>query len=140
MSTQRILLLSYIVSATLIGMALQHLFGGPVANLHALNFLSGTVAGVEMFWGGVVGFVVAGGLALFCWFDPRVKVPATQVVEELQRVTWPSFAETRASTVAVLIASIICALLLGMFDYGWGAVTKAIYAEANPVSQSSQNQ
>ena len=140
MSTQRILLLAYIVLGTLVGLALQHLFGGPVSNIHALNFLSGTVFGVDLFWGGAVGFVLAGALAVFCWFDPRVKVPATQVVEELQRVTWPSFAETKSSTIAVLVTSIICALLLGMFDYGWGAVTKAIYSEAETTSQTGQNQ
>jgi preprotein translocase subunit SecE len=139
MTTQRILLLSYIVLGTLVALALQHLFGGPIANIHGLSFFSRTVANTDMFWALIAGFLVAGGLAAFCWVDPRVKVPATQVVEELQRVTWPTFAETRTAVIAVVVATAVCAVLLGAFDYGWGAVTKAIYSEAEGPTQTSQN-
>ena len=140
MSTQRILLLSYIVLGVLIALVFQHLLGGPVAGLRYMDFLSREVFGTPMFWGLVIGGAISLGIAVFCWVDPRVKVPATQVVEELQRVTWPTWAETRASTIAVIAASIVCAVLLGLFDYGWGYVTRAIYAEASPSAQTTENQ
>jgi preprotein translocase SecE subunit len=140
MTTQRILLLSYLVTGVLVAFILQHLFGGPVAGIRGLSFLSRSVFETQMFWALVLGSAISIGVGLFCWFDPRVRVPATQVIEELQRVTWPTFAETRAATVAVIVATAICAVLLGLFDYGWGAVTKAIYSEASGGTPTSQSQ
>jgi preprotein translocase subunit SecE len=88
----------------------------------------------------VVGSALSIALTVYCWFSPKVRGPATQVIEELQRVTWPTWPETRAAAVAVVVASAVCAVLLGAFDYGWGAVTRAIYSEASGTSQTTQNQ
>jgi preprotein translocase subunit SecE len=140
MTTQRIMLLSYIVLGVLVALVFQHLLGGPLASVRGFDFLGRSVLGTDMFWALMIGGVFALGIAVFCWVDPRVKGPATQVVEELQRVTWPTMAETRASTIAVIAASIVCALLLGFFDYGWGYVTQAIYAEAAPTAQTTDKE
>jgi preprotein translocase subunit SecE len=127
MSTQRILLLSYLVLGVLVSLVFQDIFLN-LGNFSALDFLHTEVAKTPGFWSYVLGFALGGGIGIFCWRDPRVKEPATQVVEELQRVTWPTFAETRAATWAVIVATLVCAVLLGLFDYGWGAVTAQIYA------------
>lgn len=108
-------------------MVLQDIFLN-LGSFGPLEFLRHEVAKTPGFWSYVVGFAIGGGIGLFCWRDPRVKEPATQVVEELQRVTWPTFAETRAATIAVIVATLVCAALLGLFDYGWHAVTARIYA------------
>jgi len=39
-----------------------------------------------------------------------------EVASELMKVTWPSWAETRVSTVAVVIASLAAALILFAID------------------------
>ena len=127
MSTQRILFLSYLVLGVLISLVIQDIFLN-LGNFAALDFLRTEVVGTPGFWSYVIGFGIGGGLAIFCWRDPRVKEPGIQVVEELQRVTWPTFAETRSATIAVIVATLVCATLLGLFDYGWGAVTSQIYA------------
>ena len=45
----------------------------------------------------------------------------------MTRVTWPTAAETRAATYAVIVATLVCAVMLGFFDYGWGMLTETVY-------------
>jgi preprotein translocase subunit SecE len=42
-------------------------------------------------------------------------------------VTWPSLRETRASTIAVVVASAIAAVILGVFDFAWGWLSGKLY-------------
>jgi preprotein translocase subunit SecE len=140
MSTQRTLLLSYIVLGGLLALVLAHFFGGPVAGLPRMGFLSANVFDQSMFWAYIAGAVTAAAVGVFCWFDLRVRGPATEVIEELQRVTWPTFHETRVSAVAVLVASAICAVLLGVFDQGWHVVTQAIYSDTAVATETSDSQ
>jgi len=128
MSTQRILLLSYIVLGVLVALVLGHLISGLPSSVSAFSFLHKSYFDVDNFWSGAIGFILGGAITIFCWVDARVKTPATQVVEELQRVTWPTFAETRAAAFAVIVATLICAALLGVFDSVWGALTSRIYS------------
>lgn len=52
-------------------------------------------------------------------------------VEEVRdHVTWPSFAELQNSTVLVLVASLIFALVIGFMDFGFKYVMEAIYGFA----------
>ena len=43
------------------------------------------------------------------------------VISELRKVTWPTFAETRYLTIVVAIVAIVIGLILGAFDllFGW---------------------
>lgn len=128
MSTQRILLLGYIVLGVLVGLTLDQLVGGLLGRVSAFGFLGHELFGIEGWtWSTMLGFAIALGLALFCWKDARVRGPATQVVEELQRVSWPTRAETRAATIAVIVATAIISIILGAFDYVWAFVTQRIY-------------
>ena len=49
-----------------------------------------------------------------------------EIAAELRKVTWPSLAETRAATIAVIVASLIAAVLLGLFDVFWQFLTDKI--------------
>jgi len=51
----------------------------------------------------------------------------SEVSIELSKVTWPTRKETWAQTVVVVIVSIIAAIILGVFDAAWSAVTDLIY-------------
>ncbi len=128
MSTQRILLFSYILLGWLVAVTLGNLLDSLFSGVNALGPLNHTVFGLAgVTYATVVGYAVALGLVIYSWKSPKVRQPATQVVEELSRVSWPTFAETRQATWAVIIATLICAVLLGLFDYGWGAVTQKLY-------------
>lgn len=50
------------------------------------------------------------------------------VDELLNKVTWPSWDELRQSSVIVLIASIIIAILVYLADLGLGYILKGIYS------------
>ena len=43
------------------------------------------------------------------------------VISELRKVTWPTFAETRYLTLVVAIVAIVMGVILGLFDllFGW---------------------
>ena len=128
MSTQRILLLSFLVLTALVGLTLENLLGG-LSSLPYCDFLRQTLFGLEGWtFATVLGYALAASAAIYCWRAPNIKEPATQVVEEMTRVTWPTGAETRAATYAVVIATLVCAALLGAFDYGWGMLTESVYS------------
>src|SRR5215470_1595122 len=66
----------------------------------------------------VVISYLAGGrvLMLFCYLNPEVRRLSIEVATELMKVTWPSWAETRVSTIAVVVASGVAAILLFVID------------------------
>lgn len=128
MSTQRILLLSYLIIGVLLGLVLEQGFSA-LGGIGGLAFLNRSLFGLEGWTiATLLGFAVALGAVLYAWRNPRVSTLATEVVEELRRVTWPTMAETRTATYAVIIATLVCAVMLGLFDYGWGSLTQQVYS------------
>jgi preprotein translocase subunit SecE len=75
----------------------------------------------------LIGFVAAAALAVVIWRIPRTQMVSLEIALELKRVTWPSLRETRASTVAVVVASFIAAIVLGIFDFIWGRLSALVY-------------
>jgi preprotein translocase subunit SecE len=51
----------------------------------------------------------------------------TQVVAELAKVSWPSRKETYASTIVVIVTSLIAAGIVGGFDFVWSFFTDLLY-------------
>jgi preprotein translocase SecE subunit len=51
-------------------------------------------------------------------FQPRA---VADVISELRKVTWPTFAETRYLTLVVAVVAIVVGVILGLFDllFGW---------------------
>jgi preprotein translocase subunit SecE len=64
----------------------------------------------------VLGFVLSAAAMLSVLFVPRLKHGSEEVANELMKVTWPSWGETRVSTVAVVVASLVAAGLLFVMD------------------------
>ena len=50
-----------------------------------------------------------------------------EIVVELSKVTWPTRKELSASTVVVIILSVIASIILGLFDFFWAWCTDLIY-------------
>lgn len=129
MSTQRILLLGYIVLGLLLALTLENLLGGLFAGVSFLGFLNHSLFGQDNWsYATVLGWGIALAVSLWCWRDARVKTPATEVVDELSRVSWPTLPETRAATWAVIVTTLVFAVILGAFDFGWSALTNAVYS------------
>ena len=66
------------------------------------------------------------GTALYMWRHPKVNRLAVEVVTELSKVTWPTRKELSASTVVVIVVSIIASIILGVFDMFWAWATEQL--------------
>ncbi len=75
----------------------------------------------------VLGFVIAAVAAAVAWRTPKTQAVSLEVASELKKVTWPTLRETRAATVAVVIATFAAAVLLGVFDYVWAKLSSLVY-------------
>lgn len=77
----------------------------------------------------VVGLVTAAVL----YRNAKVKHVSDEVAVELSKVTWPDRKETRYATWVVIVASVIAAVVLGLMDTVWSAVTDFIYTGSVPI-------
>lgn len=115
MDRQRLIVISYLVFGIVLALFFGHMFELALAALGVKN--AQIVEGLaELKLANLLGFGLAGGLAAWAWTNPKVKALSNEVAEELMRVTWPSWDETRASTIAVVIASLVAALILFGMD------------------------
>ena len=51
---------------------------------------------------------------------------AHEVAEELVKVTWPTWDETKSNTRITIMVSVIVAIILGVFDLVFGTLTNYI--------------
>ena len=113
MSNQRLFALGLVGIAAFIAFVLSNLFGVILAAVG--------VGEIELFGGlllpTVLGVVVALGGAVWGWMSPRVQEVGQEIASELKKVTWPSWAEIKAATVAVVVFSLVAAAILGVFDF-----------------------
>jgi preprotein translocase SecE subunit len=64
----------------------------------------------------VLGYALAIAIGLGTYFQPRIRELAFEVAAELGKTSWPTRNEVQTQTVAVLVATAICAGILGLFD------------------------
>lgn len=74
-----------------------------------------------------IAAVVGLGGAIALYRNERVHTLVTDVVTELAKVTWPTRNETYASTVVVIVTSLIAAAIVGAFDFVWSFFTDLLY-------------
>ncbi len=75
----------------------------------------------------LLGLLTGVGVMLWLWFDTRVNQFGLEVAAELKKVTWPSWSETKTTTIVVIVVTLVVSLLLAFFDLIWGSVTSWIY-------------
>lgn len=114
MDPRRLVVVSYLV----FGIVLVLFFGKMVElAFDAFSVNNGELlVGTGIKTANVIGFLITAGLAGYAWTNPRVKSLSLEVATELMRVTWPSFDDVRVSTLAVVVASLVAALLLFGMD------------------------
>ena len=71
---------------------------------------------------------IAAGGTFIAWRNEGVFTWATEVAAELNKVTWPTREETRASTIVVMIITVIFAGILGLFDMVFSYLTDLLQA------------
>ena len=75
----------------------------------------------------LIAIFFGAGLAVFLWFNKEINRLGLEIASELRNVTWPTWPETRVSTIVVVVTTLVVSLILGLFDAIWGAVTTVIY-------------
>jgi preprotein translocase subunit SecE len=120
---KRIVAIFYVLAALALGVFLQKVLELAVA---ATRFND---AEVLFGWSvtQIAGFAIAALAAVIVWRIPKTQQVSLEIALELRRVTWPSMRETRAATVAVIVASAVAAIILGVFDLVWSWLSSKVY-------------
>jgi preprotein translocase subunit SecE len=71
--------------------------------------------------------VIAVGVTVALYRQERAHTLVIDVVTELAKVTWPTRRETYASTIVVIVTSLIAAGIVGAFDFVWSFFTDLLY-------------
>ena len=72
----------------------------------------------------IIGILVA----VYYWRKPESKQYATEVAEELSKVTWPSRKEVTSSTAVVVATTVVMTVFFALMDQFWRYVTDKIYS------------
>ena len=120
---KRIVAIAYVFAALVIGVFLEKVTALVLGYTRVNDF---AVFG-DWSLSTIVGFAVAAVLAIVIWRIPKTQTVSLEIALELGRVTWPSLRETRAATVAVIVASFVAAAILGLFDMVWSWLSAKIY-------------
>jgi preprotein translocase subunit SecE len=86
------------------------------------------VEGLDWRASSILGVVLSLAGVLGTYFHPRTHQLSMEVASELMKVTWPSWEETRVSTFAVVVASLVAAVLL----YGMDSLSYSVMVEWLP--------
>ncbi len=115
MDPRRLVVISYLVFGVILALFFGHLLDALLVrlNIKDAQLLEGAN---ELRVSTLVGLAMAVGLGAWSWTNPRVKTLSLECATELMRVTWPSWEETRVSTIAVVVASLVAAVLLFSMD------------------------
>lgn len=114
MDPRRLVVISYLIFGVVVA-----LFLGNILELLFVQFgvaNKKVIDGLDFTWAFVLGAGAAAALGAWSWSNARVHGLSNEVATELMRVTWPSFDETRVSTLAVIIASLVAAFVLFGID------------------------
>lgn len=74
-----------------------------------------------------LGMICGIATAVVLWFHEAANRLGLEVASELRNVTWPSWPETRVSTIVVLVTTVVISLILGLFDLIMGGLSGLIY-------------
>jgi len=111
---KRLTVIFYLVAGIVLALFLEHVLG-----------LLWTRAGWndrELFEGlgwrvtTLIGYALAAAVAVGMYLHPRTHRLSLETSAELMKVTWPSWSETRMSTFAVVVASVVAAVVLFFID------------------------
>lgn len=115
MDAKRIVGIAYVVFAFVGVLFFTSLIEGVFA---ALRWSNPVLLGVDQLSpASLIAFLVTAGIIVACCVNKRVYSGSLDIATELKRVTWPTLAETKVSTIAVIIVSAIASIILFGFDF-----------------------
>jgi len=123
MDPRRLVVISFLVFGLILTLFFGHIIELLMGQIGVGN--SEIISGTGLKLADVLGFVITAGLGAWGWTNPKTNALAMEVATELMRVTWPSWEDVRISTVAVVVASLVAALILfGMDTLSYNLMVK----------------
>jgi preprotein translocase subunit SecE len=120
-----LVVVGYVILALATGLFVEHVLVLVFGSYSPTQPLTRPLAG-DWTWATVIGLGLSAAAAIILWRTPKTHDTSLEIAAELRKVSWPGLAETRAATIAVIIASIVSACLLGLFDVLWQFLTDKI--------------
>ncbi len=114
MDPKRLVVIFYLVAGLIFALFMEHVLGLIWAQFGLPD--PEFIEGLQWRATTILGVLVAVATGVGCYLHPRIRQLSMEVATELMRVTWPSWAETRVSTIAVVIASLSAAVILFGID------------------------
>ena len=124
MDPKRMVGVFYVLAAVALGVFLEKVLG---LVFSYARWNDPAVFGEDWTLTTVLGFAIAAVAAVVTWRTPKTQTTSFEIAGELKKVTWPTLRETRAATVAVVIATFAAAVILGVFDYVWAKLSSLVY-------------
>ncbi|MFT7582671.1 MAG: preprotein translocase subunit SecE [Myxococcota bacterium] len=126
MSVARYVNLSYVV----IGLIAYLIFAELISAVLGLFGTGSDMAliGINFKLSSLLGMAAAVGLAVFLKKSEKISTYAMEVGNELSKVTWPTWSETKLATIVVIITTLIIAAILGLLDLAWGGLSNLLYS------------
>jgi len=75
----------------------------------------------------VLGMVCGVVTVVILWFNATVNQLGLEIGNELRNVTWPTWPETRVSTIVVIVTTVVISVILALMDAVWAALSQAVY-------------
>lgn len=114
MDPKRLVVIFFLIAGLIFAFFLEHVLGLVWARAGWSDPV--IVDGLDWTVSTLLGFLVAAGLVVGAYVHPKSHAVSLDVAAELMKVTWPTWEETKASTMAVIVASIVAAILLFGID------------------------
>jgi preprotein translocase subunit SecE len=124
-----IVAISFIATGLLLWVVLDK---GLTALWALLGWINAPMIGTTFTTTTLIALVIAVAATAVSWRHATINTLSREVVQELQKVSWPSWLETRASTVVVIAFSFILAAILGLFDYVFAALSDGFFSVGRP--------
>ena len=74
----------------------------------------------------LVGAVLALAALFWAWRHRTIRPTINEVCDELSKVVWPTWDETKSNTVVTVVVTIIIGLILWVFDQVFGNLTSIL--------------
>ena len=122
MRNQKYIIMTFLSAGVLMGFSVRGLAIPLLARMEVNDPMLLDVVNATSLGGIVIGVLTF----LVLNRHPLVVRFTDEVVSELRRVTWPDREETIRSTTVVIGTTLFVALMLALYDYAWGTITKVL--------------
>ena len=111
---KRLVVIFYLAGGVVLMLFLGHVLSSAWARLGWAD--PELVEGLQWKLSSIIAVVLTLGAVAICYLHPELRRLSIDVATELMKVTWPSWGETRVSTIAVVVASGVAAIILFAID------------------------